>query len=153
MKREILAGALLCLVACSTPDSVIESAAMQKRLSPVPVSIPKGQCALILTSRNTPTEPIFFQILGRRKAFVALDNKLRHLTLRRANNKLDNGLWLSQELEGHRLTSSLTLYAVSPAGPQEGDEPHYRGVVSLTRPDGWSTAMPVDGRLECQSRK
>ncbi|WP_262689731.1 hypothetical protein [Kordiimonas aestuarii] len=148
MKRTLLAGVLLCLAACRAPSSVLDSAALQDRLAPVPTAIPKGQCAIVLMPRAEKADPIFFQVLGRREAFIALDKKQQRLTLKRANNKLENGLWLKQELEGHRLSISLTLRPINAAQ----DTAPYRGVVSLTRPAGWSNAIAVKGRIECQSR-
>ena len=147
MKRTTLAGVLLCLAACSAPSSILGSAALQDRLSPVPVHIPKGKCALTLTERGEQStlEPIFVEILGRREAFIALDTKRHRLTLRRADNKLASGLWLKQDLEGHRLLVSLSLRRMD-----DGTNDRFQGVLILTKPDQWSNAIPVEGKTSCQ---
>lgn len=148
MKRTLLAGTVLCLTACSASTPVLESAALQGRLAPVPTNIPKGQCALVLTARSDSAEPIFFQVLGRREAFIALDRKQHRLTLRQANHKLENGVWLKQDLLGHRLSVGVTLRKTG--GTEAGQS--YRGVLTLTKPKGWSNAIAIEGKTECRSR-
>jgi len=149
VKRTLLAGTVLCLAACSASTPVLESAALQDRLAPVPTNIPKGQCALVLTAREEGSPPIFFQVLGRREAFIALDKKQHRLTLRQANHKLESGVWLKQELLGHRLSVSVTLRRTA---DNTTDAEAYRGVMALTKPKGWSNAIAIEGKTECRSQ-
>ncbi len=146
MKRMLLAGTVLLLAACSASTPVLDSAAMQARLAPVPTNIPEGQCALLLHPREEGAAAIFFQVIGRREAFIALDKKQHRLTLKQANSRLRNGIWLEQELLGHRLTVTINLrHSDATDSPQL-----YRGVISLTKPGGWSNAIPIEGRAECR---
>lgn len=148
MTRTLLAGTVLCLTACSASAPVLDSAAMQTRLAPVPTNIPDGKCALLLSPREEGAAPVFFQVVGRRDAFIALDKKQHKLSLKQAKGKLANGVWTEQELLGHRLTVNVNLRHADATN----DGQHFRGVISLTKPGGWSNAIPIEGTTQCRSR-
>lgn len=111
------------------------------------LSLWPGQCALLLrprTEEGMPPEAPFFAQTDE-TATMVLEG--RPVTMRRSDSTDEQvaGTPRSQTFASPTLSAKLMIRQSARAGGAP-----VQGVLSLTKPNGWSTVIPVDGGRQCR---
>lgn len=111
------------------------------------LSLWPGQCALVLRPREAEDSPAEAPIFAQTDNNVTMVVEGRRVTLRRSETSDEQvaDMPRSQTFTAPTLKANLMLrQSVS------GTDAPLQGVLSLTKPNGWSTVIPVDGGRQCR---
>ncbi|MFC4349466.1 hypothetical protein ACFO5Q_16555 [Kordiimonas lipolytica] len=111
------------------------------------LSLWPGQCALVLRPRTEDGTPAQAPIFAQTEDNVTMVVEGRQMTLRRSETSEERvaDIPRGQTFTAPTLKAKLMLrQSVSETGAP------LQGVLSLTKPNGWSTVIPVDGGRQCR---
>lgn len=146
--RILLGIMLFGLAACSGNTSYPKAeAGRTDRLMPINIVPASGTCLWEFSVRREepaePEAPIFG--FSADKAFVVLNGTRDQLSRQSSSRELVAGLPREQTFTSPSVTAQLIMRL-----PADREPGVLHGVLSLTRPSGWSTVLPLVGAKSCR---
>ena|GEM_PF-1588039 len=150
--RSVSALLILLLAGCGAygakPLQAPEAQALNAGgLNAYHLSLWPGQCALVLRPRVEDGTPAQAPIFAQTDDNVTMVVEGRRMTLRRSETSDERVADIPRSQTFASTTLRANLMLRQSAG---GTDAPLQGVLSLTKPNGWSTVIPVDGGRQCR---
>ncbi|NVJ98189.1 MAG: hypothetical protein HWE25_08555 [Alphaproteobacteria bacterium] len=144
--RIFLAILVLGLAACGVREEYPKvSASGVDTLGSINLQPEDGSCIWIFSLRTESADqtPVFG--FSGRTGYLAINGERQHLALEKASDNMVMGVSHQQSFRSDELVATLVLREATDAPARTLD-----GVLSLTKPSGWSTVLPLRGTEICR---